>query len=163
MYDGMDRRTRICLCVIALGLANFGAYIVGYTRVGAGGGDAMNGKVVRDAADPGVRHYFVGREGNLYEVSPRQWIYSAVHSSSIWPTMAAVMLSMLTLAKDRITSAMRPTVIRGRTLLTLLAALITLMALVMTSWFVGHTVRCLAHPPVQVVQPAGPDQADLNN
>jgi predicted permease len=149
----MDRRTRICLWVIALGLANFAAYIVGYTYLGAGGGDAMNGKVIRDAANPAAWHYYLGRMGNLYEVRRPVWIYSAVHSSSIFPTMAAVMLSMLTLAKDRIISAVQPTVSRGRMVLTLLAGLITLMAVAMTAYFIGHTVRCLVHPPLRPLPP----------
>ena len=154
MNEGMDRRTRICLWVIALGLANFAAYIIGYTYVGAGGGDAMNGKVIRDQANPQAWHYYVGRMGNLYEVGAGQWIYSAVHSISIFPTMAAVMLSMLTLAKDRIVSAVRPTVARGRMVLTLVAALIAMMAVAMTAYFVGHTIRCLTSPPLRAVPPA---------
>jgi hypothetical protein len=154
MNERMDRRTRICLWVIALGLANFAAYIIGYSYVGAGGGDAMNGKVIRDQAQPLVWHYYVGRMGNLYEVGSRLWIYSAAHSISIFPTMAAVMLSMLTLAKDRIVSAVRPTAARGRMVLSLVAGLIALMAVAMTAYFIGHTIRCLTSPPLRQVPPA---------
>ena len=153
MYGRMDRRTRICLWVIAMGLANFAAYIIGYMYVGPGGGDAMNGKVIRDVANPQDWHYYVGRMGNLYEVDQGRWIYSAVHSSSIFPTMAAVMLAMLTLAKDRVVSAVRPTVTRGRMVLTLVAGLITMMAVAMTAYFVGHTIRCLSHPPLRPLPP----------
>ena len=140
----MDRRTRICLWVIALGLANFAAYIIGYTYVGPGGGDAMNGMVIRDVADPDVRHYYVGRMGNLFEVGPGLWIYSAIHSCSIFPTMAAVMLAMLTLAKDRIVSSMRSTIIRGRTFITIVATIVTLISLMVTIWFLIYMVRHLA-------------------
>ncbi len=157
----MDRRTRICLWVIALGLTNFAAYIVGYTYVGAGGGDAMNGKVIREIANPFQRHYYVGRMGNLCEVSPSIWAYSAVHSISIPGTFAAVMLSMLTLAKDRIITAVKPTVTRGRMVLTLVAGLILLLAVAMTALFVGHTIRCLTSPPLRQVPVMIPEVAAM--
>ena len=144
----MDRLTRICLWIILLGLANFVAYVVGYVHIG---GDAMNGKVVRDPADRAVRRYLIGREGDLSEVSRGAWIYSAAHSISIWPTMAAILLSMLTLAKRRIVSAMHATVVRGRTILTIIATIIVLIASVMTVWFVLHMIRCLTRPEIQAL------------
>ncbi|NQU75037.1 MAG: hypothetical protein HQ546_01840 [Planctomycetes bacterium] len=147
----MDRRTRICLWVILLGLANFVAYVIGYAFIGENGGDAMNGKVVRDAANPGLWHYTIGRDGNLYEVGRVEWIYSAVHSISIWPTMGAVLLAMLTLAKDRIVSSMHSTLVRGRTFMTIIATLIGFIAVVMTVWFVLHMVKCLTNPAVEQV------------
>ena len=132
--------------IILLGMANFLAYVAGYALVGPRGGDAMNGKVVRDASDPDLWRYKIGRGGNLYDVSRREWIYSAVHSISLWPTIAAMLLAMLTLAKDRIVSSLHATVVRGRTFMTLTAALITFVAAVMTVWFVLHTIKCLTNP-----------------
>ncbi len=48
--EGMDRRTRICIRVIVIGLLNFLAYTVVYLAIG---GEAVNGWV-REAADGGV-------------------------------------------------------------------------------------------------------------
>ena len=144
----MDRQTRICLWIILLGLTNFVAYVAGYLYIG---GDAMNGKVLRDRVDPTVWHYRIGREGDLSAVSRGAWVYSAAHSISIWPTMAAMLLAMLTLAKRRIVSAMHATVVRGRTVLTIIATIIVLIASVMTVWFALHMIRCLSDPQVQTL------------
>lgn len=152
----MDHRTKICLWVILLGLGNYVGYVIGYAFVGPHGGDAMNGKVLRDSADPTRWHYQIGRDGDLYEVSRGAWVYSAVHSISVWPTMAAVLLAMLTLAKDRIVSAMRSTVVRGRTFMTIIATVIVFIALVMTAWFILHTIKCLTDPAPWQGAGAGP-------
>jgi hypothetical protein len=139
----MDHRTRICLAIILLGLVNYVAFVVGYVFIG---GDAMNGKVQPDVAATSHWHYLVGRDGDLYEVGRGTWIYSAVHSISIWPTMGAVLLAMLTLAKDRIVSAMHSTVMRGRTFMTIVATLIAFIVAIMTVWFVLHAIRQLTSP-----------------
>jgi hypothetical protein len=141
----MDHRTRICLAIILLGLVNYVGFVVGYVFIE---GDAMNGKVVCDPADTSHWHYLIGGDGELQEVGRATWIYSAVHSISIWPTMGAVLLAMLTLAKDRIVSAMHSTVMRGRTFMTIVATLIAFIAVVMTVWFVLHAIRQLTDPGV---------------
>ncbi len=125
-----------------LGLLNFAAYTVGYACVG---GDAINGHV-RIEPDSGVMHYFMIRSGVYKEVDRGLWLYSATHATSVWPTMGAVLLSMLTLAKDRITSAMRSTILRGRTMMTLLAGLIVLISVAMTAYFICHTLGQLSSP-----------------
>jgi len=122
----MDRRTRICLWIIALGLANFLAYCVIYVWLY---GEAINGYLETDGP---VTKYFL-QSG--VEVSRAAFLYSGIHSISIWPTVGAVMLAMLTLAKDRIISTMRSTVVRGRTMITILATVITLIVVMMTIWF----------------------------
>lgn len=133
----MDRRTKICLWIILLGLLNFLAYTVLYVFIN---GEAVNGWVtVRD----GHRHYFL-QSGT--QVSRDVFLYSGIHSISIWITVAAVMLAMLTLAKDRIVSSMHRAVVRGRTFITILATIITFTTAVATVYFVLSFARTLAKP-----------------
>ncbi len=140
----MDRRTRICLLIIVLGLTNFLAYAVVYMSID---GDAMNG-YVRSAVVDGreVPHYYLVKHGTPAEVSRGTWIYSAVHSISIWITVGAVLLSMLTLAKDRIISSMHSSIVRGRTFITILATVVTLISLAVTMWFLLYMIRHLVNP-----------------
>ncbi len=133
----MDRRTRICIWVIILGLANFLAYTVLYVFIN---GESVNGWVELAG---GVRHYYL-QSGT--EVSRGVFIYSGVHSISIWVTVAGVMLAMLTLAKDRIVSSMHSSVVRGRTFITILATVITLITAMATIYFVLSFSRGLAKP-----------------
>ena len=140
----MDRRTRICLLIIVLGLTNFLAYAVVYISID---GDAMNGYVRYDMVDGRkVLHYYLVKHGISDEVSRDVWIYSAVHSISIWITVGAVLLSMLTLAKDRIISSMRSSIVRGRTFITILATVVTLISLAVTIWFLLYMIRHLVNP-----------------
>ncbi len=140
----MDRRTRICLLIIVLGLTNFLAYAVVYISID---GDAMNGYVRYDVVDGRkVLHYYLVKHGIPDEVSRATWIYSAVHSISIWITVGAVLLSMLTLAKDRIISSMRSSIVRGRTFITILATVVTLISLAVTMWFLLYMIRHLVSP-----------------
>lgn len=124
----MDRRTKICIWVILLGLANFFAYTLIYVFID---GEAVNGKVIPEP-DGELRYEL--QSGT--EVSRSVFIYSGIHSISIWPTVAAVMLAMLTLAKDRIVSSMRSTVVRGRTFITILATIIAFTTAIVTVWFI---------------------------
>jgi heme/copper-type cytochrome/quinol oxidase subunit 2 len=82
------------------------------------------------------------------------YIYSGVHSVTIWVTVGAVMLAMLTLAKERIVSSMRTTIVRGRTLITILATIITLTVTVITLWFVLQFARRFTGPPTATTAPA---------
>ena len=145
----MTLRTRICIWIIIVGLANFVAYTMGYLSLG---GDAMKGRIVVERVDGREveRHYLHDRED--VEVSRGLWIYSAIHSVSIWITMGAVMLAMLTLAKDRIVSSMRSTIIHGRTLITMIATVVTLISILMTTWFLIYMFRNL-FSPAQAVTP----------
>ncbi len=122
----MNRKTRICLWVIALGLANFVAFVVVYVIIY---GEAVHGCI--EVVD-GTRHYHLqsGRE-----VSRGVFIYSGVHSISIWPTAAAVMLAMLTLAKDRILASMRSKVRRARAIITVFALLTVALTAILTVEF----------------------------
>ena len=120
-----------------IGLANFMAYSILYMFIG---GEAVNGTV---RIVEGQTKYYLQADK---EVSRGVYIYSGVHSISIWVTVAAVMLAMLTLAKERIVSSMRSAIVRGRTFITILATVITLTTAVITIWFVLHFCRRLADP-----------------
>lgn len=91
------RRTRVCLWVIGVGLANLLAFSVSTLALG---GDAFNGTVRTDPASPDApADYFLGREGELIPVARGVWVYSAVHSVSVWLTHAAVLAAALQLAR----------------------------------------------------------------
>lgn len=151
----MDKKTTICIWVILLGLANFLAYTIIYMFVG---GEALNGWVVIQPSGQSVYYllsYTSSETGriNPLEVPLGEFIYSGIHSISIWLTVAAIMLAMLTLAKDRIISSMHSTVVRGRTFITILATIITFVTVIMTIWltlqFIGKFTNAqrLPQPP----------------
>lgn len=163
--QGADRKTRVAVLVILLGLANFLMFTVGYVIVG---GEAINGRV-RYGADNAVHYYLksaVSAGADGAEIMPERsrgvFIYSAVHCISIWPTVGLVMLAMLALAKDRIVSAMHSTIVRGRTFITILATIIVLALILATVVFIGQFIDLLSKPePMQaatraVAAAAGP-------
>jgi hypothetical protein len=113
----MDRRTKICIWIILIGLGNFLAYSLIYMFIG---GEAVSG-VIRDDGRGGHEYFLKGPSQEDIPVSKGVYVYSGIHSISIWITVGAVMLAMLILAKERIASSMRSTIVRGRTLITILA------------------------------------------
>ncbi|RPI59196.1 MAG: hypothetical protein EHM48_09255 [Planctomycetaceae bacterium] len=125
----MDKKTKICIWIILIGLANFVAYTVIYMFIG---GEALSGWV--DVLPSGQHIYYLRSNTDKFscEVSLFTFIYSGIHSCSIFLTVAAVMLAMLTLAKDRIISSMHSTVVRGRTFITILATIITFGTIIVT-------------------------------
>jgi len=134
----MDFRTRVCIWVIMVGLANFVVYTILYVFIG---GEAVNGYVI--SSPDGTLQYQL-QSGEI--VSRGVFIYSGIHSITIWPTVGAILLAMLTLAKDRLVSSMRSSIVRGRTMITILATVITLIILVMMFWFILHFAGRLTHP-----------------
>ena len=137
----ITRRTKICAWIIFLGLANFLLYTVVYLSLD---GDAINGYVeAPQAGGETAPRYYLSAHGQPVEVSRAVWIYSAVHSTSIWITVGAVLLAMLTIAKDRIVSSMRSTIIRGRTFIAIVATIVTLISMLVTISFVIYMVRQL--------------------
>ncbi len=140
--EGMDRRTRICIRVIVLGLLNFLAYTVVYLVIG---GEAVNGWV-REAADGGIVYLLKSWSQSEEKVGKATFIYSAIHSISFWPTVGAVMLAMLTLAKDRIVSAMHSTIVRGRTFITILATILIVIISLATIMFSKTFARKMKNP-----------------
>ncbi len=135
------RRTKICIWIIVLGLLNFLAYTVAYLDLG---GDALNGFARLDAARH--VHYYLFSKGTQMEVGRGVWIYSAIHGISIWMTMGAVLLAMLTLAKETIVSSMRRSILRGRTLITIVATVLVLMSVSVTVWMLIHLITQLCWP-----------------
>lgn len=142
----MDRRTRICIWIIMLGLANFLVYVVLYAYFW---GEAINGnvRIIGEQA-----RYFLSptpQQQAGREVSRSVFIYSGIHSISIIPTVGAIMLAMLTLAKQNLVSAMRSTIVRGRTFITIFATVVTLIVIVLTIWFILRFSNRLANPQIQ--------------
>ena len=135
----MDFRTKLCLWVIIVGMANFLAYTVGYTIIG---GESVRGKLYEDE-QTGERTYFLD---SGVEVNRGAFIYIGIHSISIWVSVAAVMLSMLTLAKDRIADSMRSAAMRGRTFCTVLAVLIGICTAGLTFQFIREFIVHFDHP-----------------
>ena len=140
----MQRRTRnrICIWLIFAGLINFVAYTLVYAELG---GDAKNGgaeRVVR--ADGRVSklyyikgHFIRGPVGQRRDVPRGVWIYSYLHSISIWPTQGVLMICMLILAQPHIIATMREGIwIRGPTFVAVAITLVAVFYVAMTVWFV---------------------------
>lgn len=144
----MQRRTRnrICIWLIIGGLLNFLAYTIIY---GALGGDAKNGgkELVTGPDGSTTAVYYIGGHylkgiGGQRKVVPRWvWHYSYLHSISLWPTQAVMMISMLILARPHIIATMREsTWIRGPTFITVAITLTAVLYSAMTVWFVMQLI-----------------------
>ena len=145
----MHRRTRICIWIIVVGMVNFLAFVVGYSVLW---GEALHGQI--HLVDGELRYFL--QKG--HEVSRGAFIYSGIHSLSIWLTVGAVMLSMLTLAKERIASSMRVTIVRGRTLITILATVITISVLIASTVASLRFVNEFDDPEIVVTEPNDSDR-----
>lgn len=127
------RRNKICLRVIFIGALNFVAYTIMYAVLG---GDAHNGeRVLRDQPDGTTKavylvrgHFIRSIEGRTREVSRGVWIYSYVHSISVFITSAAMIISMLVLARPHILATMRHGWISGPTFIGGFGAIVVLIA-----------------------------------
>lgn len=145
-------RNRVLIWVIFLGLANFVSYTVMYGYLG---GDAKNGDY-RDGVyyvrGHHLRHHAVeagaGQQvsrGVESPVSRGWWMYSYVHSISIWPTIGAVLVSMFILARPHIIATMKQdAMIRGTTFVTACITVVVLVTGASTLYFVLDFVRALA-------------------
>lgn len=140
----MDRRTRnrLCIWIIGLGVANFIAYTVSYWYVG---GDAHNGEIRN--GNYYVRGHFIvhGATGAERAVSRGLWIYSYIHSISIWPSIAAVLICNMILARPHIIATMKEGFVSGPTFVTVVITLLSFMTLiatlVFTLQFVGELMQ----------------------
>lgn len=144
------RRNRLCLRIIYIGLLNFLLYTVVYAALG---GDAHNGERRRITAPDGtaryayfVRGHFIrDLEGQEREVNATLWIYSYLHSISVFVTSAAMIISMLVLARPHIIATMRDGWINGRTFLVAfgtIVVLVTATAVFVFTWdFVVQLTR----------------------
>ncbi len=92
-------RNRLLISVIALGLLNFAVYTFFYWYFQ---GDASNG-FIRDGQYFLKGHFLRMPDGQASEaVSKGVWIYSYLHSITIWPTAGAVVIAMLILSRPHI-------------------------------------------------------------
>jgi len=138
----MDRRTRICVWIIIGGMINFLLFTLIYFAIE---GDARNGKVTKEVGSGEIRYYVQMRaDGPANEVAQGWFIYSAIHSLSIWITIAAVLLAMLTLAKDHIINALSES--HGRALISIFAFVVIVAVIIMTTVFLMDFRYQLKHP-----------------
>lgn len=137
--DRMARRQRVRICVwlIVLGLGNFFLYAISYAIIG---GDAHNG-AIRDG-EYFVRGHFVHTATGMERpVRAWVWYYSYLHSISIWPSIAAVLLSMLALARPHIMATYKHGIVRGGTLVTVISTLIVFVTMLIMVTFIVHFVN----------------------
>ncbi len=136
------RRNRVLIWIIVLGLANFVAYTLTYGYLQ---GDAKNGAYV-DGKYYLRGHFLRDRQGRLTEddVSPATWIYSFVHSITIWPTVGAVLVAMFILARPHIIATMKAdAMIRGPTFITVCITVIVLVTGASTFYFILSFINAL--------------------
>ena len=140
-------RNRICIWLIIGGLLNVLVYTVIY---GALGGDAKNGglELVRQPDGSMEKVYYIGGHylrgigGQQKQVPAWEWYYSYLHSISIWPTQAVMLISMRILARPHIIATMREnTWIRGPTFITVAITLTTVLYSAMTIWFIIQLIQ----------------------
>lgn len=150
-WSARRRRNRICIAVIAVGLLNFLVYTISYAVLG---GDAHNGWCHVEDTAHGPRAVYVIRghhlqsiTGRQHEVSRAVWIYSYLHSISVPLTSAAMVISMLVLARPHIIATMRGGVISGRVFLWgfgTIVALVTGLVVVLFSISLVEQLRRVA-------------------
>lgn len=136
-----QKRNQLLLWIIALGLANFVLYTLIYWCLG---GDAPNGHVENGSYY--VRgHFLWALAGKSSEpISRTVWLYSFIHSISIWPTVAAVLVSMLILARPHIIATMKAdSIVRGHTFVTVCITAIVLVTGATTLFFIFNFARAL--------------------
>lgn len=143
-------RNRICIWLILAGLINFLAYTIVYAELG---GDAKNGGIekLRDENghvvldDDGTPekiyyikgHFIRGPTGQRSDVPRWVWLYSYLHSISLWPTQGVLMICMLILAQPHIIATMRESNwMRGPTFITVAITLVAVFYSAMSVWFV---------------------------
>jgi hypothetical protein len=136
-------RNRLCIWLIFIGLINFLAYTIVYAELG---GDARNGGVeIKKNADGSVEKiYYIkghfirgGPAGERSDVHRWTWIYSYLHSISIWPTQGMLMICMLILAQPHVIATMREdSLMQGTTFVSVAITLVAVVYAAMSIWFV---------------------------
>jgi hypothetical protein len=139
----MDRRHRnqVLLWLIVLGLANFVGYTLTYWYLG---GDARNGYYANGQYH--LRGHFIrDRAGRPSDPVPAWlWIYSYVHSITIWPTIATVLVSMLILARPHIIATMKSdSRVNGATFVTVCMTVILMLTGASTLYFIFSFIDAL--------------------
>lgn len=138
-------RNKILLWVILLGLVNFAAYTFFYWYFQ---GDARNGFI--RAEEDGLNYYLRGhflhsRDGReTAAVSRGVWIYSFIHSISIWPTIGGVLVSMFILARPHIIATVKSdAILSGRTLVNVCIFVVVCVTLFSTVVFIHNLLQAL--------------------
>jgi hypothetical protein len=135
--------------LIFVGLCNFLAYTVIYAELG---GDAKNGGHGPYINEQGEQvsgyyitgHFIHGANGRSRGVSRGVWIYSYLHSISLWPTQAVMVICMLILARPHIIATMQQSnLIRGPTFITAVMTIVIVLCAAMTMLFTAHFIRDL--------------------
>ena len=152
--DRMPRRRRnqVCIAIMALGAANFLLYTLVYAGLG---GDARNGhREVVQQADGSTRavyyvrgHFLRSLAGREREVSASWWIYSYLHSISVPVTSAAMIISLLVLARPHIIATMRDGFVSGRTFVAALGTVVVLVTVFTVTLFAWDFVAQLGGGP----------------
>ncbi len=136
------RRNKVLIAIIGAGLLNFLAYTIIYAMIG---GDAKNGWI--NEGQCFLRGHFLrlGAEGHATQVSRPVWIYSYIHSISIWPTIGAVLCCMLLLARPHIIATMQEdSLIRGQSFVTAAMTIIVIITGASMIYFVTGFVQALS-------------------
>ncbi len=139
------RRNKICIAIIAFGLLNFVVYTLSYAILG---GDAHNGQRRIVETDSGARvaeytvrgHFLRSLHGQERVVSRTVWIYSYLHSIFVPVTSAAMIISMLVLARPHIIATMRNGWISGQTFVTAFGTVVILVSAAVTLAFIADFV-----------------------
>jgi hypothetical protein len=144
-------RNHLCIWLIVGGLLNFLVYTVVYAYLG---GDARNGSKEKIAVASGrvtsvfyiSGHFLHGADdGRRTPVARGVWIYSYLHSISIWPTQGMMMICMLVLAQPHIIATMQESNwIRGPTFVAVAITLVAVVYSAMSIWFAIGFIRDLA-------------------
>jgi hypothetical protein len=127
------RRNRICLRIIIIGLLNFLLYTICYAALG---GDAHNGGIHPVVGHDGVErdayfvrgHFIRDPAGKEREVHGWLWIYSYLHSISVFATSGAMLISMLVLARPHIIATMRGGWISGQVFIVSFGTIVVLVS-----------------------------------
>jgi len=139
----LQRRTRniICIWVIFGGFINILAYTILYAELG---GDAKNGwkEIVQDeSGNVSEQYYITGHflrpgAGRDRPVPRWVWIYSYLHSISLWPTEGAIVICMLILARPHIIATMTEgSWMRGPTFITIVITITAVLCSAFTILF----------------------------
>jgi hypothetical protein len=136
-----QRRNWILLWIIILGLANFVSYTVMYWYLQ---GDAKNGAVI-DGKYYLRGHFLHETSGRITDdVSRGVWIYSYIHSISIWPTVGAVLVAMFILARPHIMATMKfDAPWSGSAFVTVCTTVVILVTAVSTLYFILSFINAL--------------------
>jgi hypothetical protein len=138
-------RNKILLWIILLGLTNFAAYTFFYWYFQ---GDARNGFI--RVEETGVKYYLRGhflhsRDGReTAAVTRGVWVYSFIHSITIWPTIGGVLVSMFILARPHIIATVKAdAIISGLTVVNLCIFVVVVGTFLSTIIFIFNLLQAL--------------------